>query len=65
MDLNKYACTCANVTYGQIIQAIDRGAGSFEEVSHLTGCGRGCGTCRDFIEHFIRQLQEDSSVPKG
>ena len=59
MDLNKKACTCANVTYAQIIRAAEQGAASFEDLKRMTNCGQGCGKCRDFIEHYLRQLSAE------
>lgn len=56
MKRDKIACNCENVTYGQIIDAVNGGAKTFEEVSEITGCSTGCGGCREFIEVFVRDL---------
>lgn len=56
MKRDKIACNCENVTYGQIIDAVNNGAKTFEEVSEITGCSTGCGGCREFIEVFVRDL---------
>lgn len=56
MKRDKKACNCENVTYGQIIDAVNGGAKTFEEVSEITGCSTGCGGCREFIEVFVRDL---------
>ena len=56
MKRDKIACNCENVTYGQIIDAVNGGSKTFEEVSEITGCSTGCGGCREFIEVFVRDL---------
>ena len=56
MKRDKIACNCENVTYGQIIDAVNSGAKRFDEVSEITGCSNGCGQCREFIEIFVRDL---------
>ncbi len=57
MDRNKEACTCKNVTYGMVEDAIKAGAGTYDEVQKITGFGTGCGKCREFIEFFVKDLQ--------
>nr|WP_315103851.1 (2Fe-2S)-binding protein [uncultured Catonella sp.] len=56
MKRDKLACNCENVTYGQIIDSVNSGAETFDEVSEITGCAAGCGKCREFIEIFVRNL---------
>ena len=61
MRRDKYACNCKNITYGMIEDAIMSGAGSYEEVEKQLRFGTGCGTCREFIRHLIRELLEEKS----
>ena len=57
-NANKEACHCKNVTYGQIEKAVRQGAKTPEQVQKITGCGTGCGKCREFIEYLIRDFLE-------
>ncbi len=56
MNKNKEACHCHNVTYGQIMDAVANGATTFDQVQAMTHCATGCGKCRDFLEHFVKEL---------
>ena len=58
MNLNKIACDCASVTYCDIMRAVENGARSFEDVQRLTGCGKSCIKCHEFIDFFIESLIE-------
>ncbi|MCR4903226.1 MAG: (2Fe-2S)-binding protein [Butyrivibrio sp.] len=57
MKKDKLACHCKNVNYGQILDAVKNGADTYEKVSAVTGCGTGCGKCKDFIVTMIRDIQ--------
>lgn len=54
---DKIACSCRNITYGQIIDTVKSGAATYEEVKDLTGCGGRCGRCEDFIVAMIRDIR--------
>lgn len=54
---DKVACSCRNVTYGQIADAISNGASSVNEVMEKTGAGKGCGKCREFLQYLVRDIQ--------
>ena len=56
MKKDKIACNCRNITYGKIEDAIRSGAKSFEEVQQITGCGKSCGKCREFLRFLVRDL---------
>ena len=56
---HKEACHCKNVTYGKIRAAVQQGAQTIEEVQKITGCGTGCGKCREFIQYLIRDCLEE------
>lgn len=58
MKRDKIACECRSITYGKIEDAIRKGAGSFEEVQAMTGCGKSCGRCKEFIRHLVKELLE-------
>ena len=59
MDTNKTACNCHNVRYQKIIDAVNAGADTFEKLQEMTGCGTGCGQCRDFVKHFQKEILEN------
>jgi bacterioferritin-associated ferredoxin len=59
MNRQKLACTCENVTYGAIADAVAAGASIFAEVRARTGCGSGCGKCEEFITYLVRELTEE------
>ncbi len=59
MNRNKEACTCKNVTYGMVEDAIKAGAKTFDDVQKATGFGTGCGKCKEFMEFFIKDLQKE------
>jgi bacterioferritin-associated ferredoxin len=48
-----YVCLCTGVTERDILDAIDAGANSVEEVAHCTGAGTRCGTCRRAVAAMV------------
>ena len=59
MNRNKTACSCKNVTYGMIEDAIKNGAKSYEEVEAKLRFGTGCGKCKEFIKYLINEILEN------
>lgn len=55
----KICCNCHNVSYGKIYDAVKAGARSADEVAKKTGASTGCGKCREFLEHLLREFTED------
>ena len=64
MNRNKEACSCRNVTYGMIEDAVKAGASSYEEVQKALGFGKGCNRCTDFIRCLVRELLEENNKDK-
>ena len=58
MNRSKEACHCKNVTYGMIEDAVLNGADTLQQVMDVTGAGKGCGKCKDFLECLIRDIKE-------
>lgn len=56
-DLNRTVCYCRQVTVGDLKQAVDDGAKSFEDVQKVTEVSTGCGCCepeaRRIVEEFL------------
>jgi bacterioferritin-associated ferredoxin len=46
-------CTCMEVMYSQIIQAIKDGAHTLETLSDQLGVGTGCSSCIDEINDIL------------
>lgn len=45
IDENQVICGCMNVTVQDMVNAIKKGARSFEDVQAVTKVGTGCGNC--------------------
>ncbi|MDO4460450.1 MAG: (2Fe-2S)-binding protein [Clostridia bacterium] len=61
MDRNKKACNCRNVTYGMIEDAVKNGAETLQQFIEVTGAGKGCGRCKEFIEFLIRDIKNGNT----
>lgn len=48
-------CVCRSVTENMILDALDRGAKTFEDVQNETGCSTGCGTCESSVRAIIEK----------
>lgn len=64
MNLNKIACSCTGVTFGDIVKAVENGANSYEDVMRVTGCGKSCVNCKEIIEYFTDSLIEEQDENK-
>ncbi|WP_376752564.1 (2Fe-2S)-binding protein [Sedimentibacter saalensis] len=56
MDENQVVCGCYNVKVQDMIQAIKKGARSFEEVQKVTKAGTGCGGCVESNKVLVNEL---------
>ena len=54
--MEEILCNCTGVTYQDVINAIENGATSFEEVQEATGCSTVCGACEDEARNFVSQM---------
>lgn len=48
-------CTCMEVMYSQIIQAIEQGADTFQKLSDQLGVGTGCSSCVDEVHQILAE----------
>ena len=58
----KPGCICMGIKLNRILEAIDQGASSFEEIARITGIGKGdCGgkRCGKKVEALLRQQFHD------
>ena len=56
MERSDVVCTCLDITYGDIEDAVKNGAKSFEEVQEKTEVGTVCGACVDSVEEMVKEL---------
>jgi nitrite reductase (NADH) large subunit len=50
-------CHCMEITYQVIIDAIQNGAKTVEEITNQTDAGLSCGTCIETIEEILEDLK--------
>ncbi|WP_234117381.1 (2Fe-2S)-binding protein [Clostridium hydrogenum] len=56
MDNDEIICGCFNLTRQDIIDAVNNGAKSFEEVQEATEVGNACGQCVDEVKELVDEL---------
>jgi bacterioferritin-associated ferredoxin len=49
-------CTCMEVMYSQIVQAIEQGVDTFEQLSDMLGVGTGCSSCVEEVYEIIKEI---------
>ncbi|MBU9726852.1 MULTISPECIES: (2Fe-2S)-binding protein [Diplocloster] len=59
MDMNKTVCTCYGVTIGDLKEAIENGAGSFDEVQEITNVSTACGSCEEYARNVVEELLKE------
>jgi len=60
-------CICKGVNLHAVLQAIENGAASYEEIVQVTGIGGGsCKSrrCREKVEELLHPSTEDASSPE-
>ncbi len=55
-DMSEIVCTCLNITVGDIKNAIDNGADSYEAVVEATDVTTICGLCEDSVREIVDEL---------
>ncbi len=50
-----YVCFCTAVTESEIMDAVDNGARTIEDVSVSCAAGSGCGGCHAHIDELLEQ----------
>jgi NAD(P)H-nitrite reductase large subunit len=61
MNPNKVICKCKNVTKGEILEAMRKGASSYSEIKDITGAGAKCGKCKKKVKKFMSKHREVES----
>lgn len=59
--MDKKVCHCMKVTNGDIYEAVQNGATSFEEVQAKTNVARGCRRCTDDVKRLIDEFVKDKN----
>ncbi|PAT01248.1 (2Fe-2S)-binding protein [Candidatus Izimaplasma bacterium ZiA1] len=54
-DKNEIICHCQEVTYGDIVEAIQNGAKTVEEIGDKTEAGITCGGCIEDLEEILEE----------
>lgn len=49
-------CTCMGVMYSEILEAIERGANTLDDLSDLLAIGTGCTSCVPEVIDIIAQV---------
>lgn len=57
-----YVCLCHGITERNIREAAGSGARSLPDLAARTGCGTGCGCCRELAEEILQQV---AGAPTG
>lgn len=52
-------CTCMEVMYSQIVEAIRDGAETFESLSEILGVGTGCSSCVEEVYEILKEVLAD------
>lgn len=58
LDNNTIVCGCFKVTIGDLKEAINNGAKTFEEIQEKTSVAKGCKKCTDNVKGLIDILTE-------
>ena len=53
MNREEEICSCLGLTYGDIEDAFNNGADSYEKIVEVTSVGTICGICEDDVKEFI------------
>ncbi|MFT6765666.1 MAG: bacterioferritin-associated ferredoxin [Alteromonas naphthalenivorans] len=51
-------CTCMEVMYSQIVEAIEQGIETFEQLSEMLGVGTGCSSCVEEVYEILKEVKE-------
>ena len=54
-DLKENICHCAEVTYETILEAINNGAKTVDDIGDATEAGIACGGCIEDIEEILEE----------
>ncbi len=58
-----YVCVCIGVTESAVRAAASAGARDFDALTARTGCGSGCGCCRELASNLLAQHAVATNAP--
>ena len=53
---DRVVCTCLDITYNTIKEAIENGAKTLDDIKDETEAGTICGMCEDEIQEILDEL---------
>ncbi len=56
-DPKKSICTCARVTYADMVEAVEKGAKTVADIREATRATAFCGSCTERVGAFLKALQ--------
>lgn len=59
MDMDYLVCTCMGVLKSEVIEAIDRGNDTFEQLSQELGVGTGCSSCVEEVHQILEKSKQE------
>jgi len=48
-------CNCMEVMYSQIVEAIEQGSTTYDQLSETLGVGTGCSSCVDEVKEILKE----------
>jgi len=54
-EKEKIICTCTGTTQSKILQLINKGRDTLDEIASATGASTGCGSCDATIMDIIKE----------
>lgn len=57
-----FVCKCNGVTDQQIIDAVDQGARTLQDLGELVGAGICCGGCHEYAQYLIDERLDVSQL---
>lgn len=60
-NMDEVVCGCYNVTRKAIVDAVNAGARTFEEVQKATKIGEGCGGCIEEAKQIVQEILKNVS----
>lgn len=52
-------CTCMGVMYSDIVEAIESGSNTFDQLSDELGVGTGCNSCVDEVNYILEETKNN------
>lgn len=60
-----FVCLCAGITSHQVVEAVDAGARTTNQVAAACGAGADCGRCRRTVRAIIESRSAGRATTSG